>query len=147
MGRDASGTVRVTALEIYAVTVLAPILRDLHEAHPAVRIELDTTDEPRDLAAGAAEVALRNSASPTGGGLAGRRIAPYPWKLYSSRPQGEAPGVTPTRPAAAGHTRFAGRGGEGVGPYPGWLRAQRRTGQSEEHTTQLTRSAGGGRTI
>src|SRR3546814_5584822 len=36
MGRDASGTVRMTALEIYAVTVLAPILRDLHEAHPAV---------------------------------------------------------------------------------------------------------------
>src|SRR3546814_6422069 len=30
MGRDASGTVRMTALEIYAVTVLVSILRDMH---------------------------------------------------------------------------------------------------------------------
>src|SRR3546814_17442371 len=112
MGRDASGTVRVTALEIYAVTVLAPILRDLHEAHPAVRIELDTTDEPRDLAAGAAEVALRNSASPTGGGLVGRRIAPDPWTLYCSRSYREAHGVPHSRAELAGHPPLGGGGGQ-----------------------------------
>src|SRR3546814_14635116 len=103
MGRDASGTVRMTALEIYAVTVLAPILRDLHEAHPAVRIELDTTDEPRDLAAGAADVALRNSASPTGGGLVRRRFAPDPSTLYCRRHYGEAPCGAPSRAPLACH--------------------------------------------
>ena len=42
-GREASGTVRLTMQEIHAVTIMAPILRDLREAHPAIRIELDTT--------------------------------------------------------------------------------------------------------
>src|SRR5687768_7282588 len=37
--RDAQGVVRLTCLEIYAVTVLAPMLRDLHAAYPAIVIE------------------------------------------------------------------------------------------------------------
>src|SRR5687767_14028816 len=41
--REASGSVKLTVDEIYAVTLLGPILRDLHDAHPAIRIELDTT--------------------------------------------------------------------------------------------------------
>src|SRR3546814_15576628 len=118
MGRDASGTVRMTALEIYAVTVLAPILRDLHEAHPAVRIELDTTDEPRDLAAGAAEVALRNSASPTGGGLLGRRIAPDPSTPYFSPPYGAAHGGPHNPPQLPTHPPLRARAGEGRTPPP-----------------------------
>ena len=32
--RDTSGTVRITTQEIYAVTLLAPMLRELHELHP-----------------------------------------------------------------------------------------------------------------
>ena len=35
--REAKGTVRLTAVEIYALTLLPPILRDLHAAHPAIR--------------------------------------------------------------------------------------------------------------
>src|SRR3954447_16816263 len=38
--RDITGTVRLTTLEIYAQTILPPILRDLHEAHPGIMIEL-----------------------------------------------------------------------------------------------------------
>ena len=122
MGREASGTVRLTALEIYAVTILAPILRDLHEAHPAIRIELDTSDEPRDLASGVAEVALRNSASPTGGGLVGRRIAPDPWTLYCSRSYGEAHGVPHNRADLTGHPLIGGGGGKVWRAYQTWLR-------------------------
>ena len=32
--REASGTVKLTVAEIFAVTLLAPILRDLRKAHP-----------------------------------------------------------------------------------------------------------------
>jgi DNA-binding transcriptional LysR family regulator len=121
VGREASGTVRLTTLEIYAETILSPILRDLHEAHPAIRIELDTSEEPRDLAAGAADVALRGSASPTGGGLVGRRIAPDAWTLYCSRTYAEAHGVPRTRAELAGHP-FIGGGGDKVwGRYRAWL--------------------------
>src|SRR5687768_13136817 len=39
--RDVSGTVRLTTQEIFAVTLLAPMLRELHDLHPEILIELD----------------------------------------------------------------------------------------------------------
>ena len=71
---DAGGTVSVSTMEIFAVTILPPILRDLRAAHPGIHIHLDTSDEPRDLATGAADIAIRSSKQPTGAGLVGRRI-------------------------------------------------------------------------
>lgn len=121
MSREASGTVRLTTLEIYAVTVLPPILRDLHSAHPAIHIELDTSEEPRDLAAGAADVALRGSNAPTGGGLVGRRIAPDPWTLYCSRAYAEAHGVPRNRAELATHPLIGGGGKKVWGRYRAWL--------------------------
>src|SRR3546814_10874066 len=76
-------------MEIFAVTILPPILRDLRAAHPAIHIHLDTSDEPRDLASGAADIAIRSSKQPTGAGLVGRRIADNPWTLYCSRDYAE----------------------------------------------------------
>jgi len=120
--RDIGGTVRLTTLDIYAVTVLLPILRDLHEAHPAIRIELDTTEIPRDLGAGEADVALRNSDSPTGGGLVGRRIADCPWTIYCSRDYAASNAKPHTSEDLHGHAFISG-GGEGVWPpYRAWLR-------------------------
>ena len=138
LGREASGTVRLTTLEIYAVTVLAPILRDLHEAHPAIHIELDTTDEPRDLAAGAADVALRNSVSPTGGGLVGRRIAPDPWTAYCSRAYAEAHGVPRNRAELAGHPLIGGGGGKVWHAYQAWLRRYGLEGNVAIHHATVT---------
>jgi DNA-binding transcriptional LysR family regulator len=121
MSREASGTVRLTTLEIYAVTVLPPILRDLHAAHPAIHIELDTSEEPRDLAAGAADVALRGSSAPSGGGLVGRRVAPDPWTLYCSRAYAEAHGVPRNRAELATHPLIGGGGKKVWGRYRAWL--------------------------
>ncbi|HEV2747094.1 MAG TPA: LysR family transcriptional regulator [Allosphingosinicella sp.] len=122
MGREASGTVRLTTEEIYAVTLLSPMLRDLHEAYPAIRIELDTTAEVRDLAAGAADIALRSSVAPTGGGLVGRRVADDIWTLYCSRSYAAEHGIPRRRRDLAGHP-FIGGGGETVWRvYLAWLR-------------------------
>jgi DNA-binding transcriptional LysR family regulator len=65
-------------VETLAVTVLAPIFRDLALAHPQIAIDLDTSSEPRDLATGAADIAIRSSANPLGAGLIGRRIGDDP---------------------------------------------------------------------
>ena len=46
--REASGTVKLTVDELFAVTLLAPILRNLPKAYPAIRIELDATEVHRD---------------------------------------------------------------------------------------------------
>jgi DNA-binding transcriptional LysR family regulator len=119
--RSVSGAVRLTAIEIYALTLLPPILRDLHDAWPAIRIELDTSDAVRDLAAGEADIALRNSKSPQGGGLVGRRIADDPWTVYCSRAYAAAHRRPRTREDLKGHA-FVGGGGPGVWrAYRAWL--------------------------
>jgi len=120
-GREASGTVRLTLQEIHAVTIMAPILRDMREAHPAIRIELDTTEKVRDLEAGEADIALRCVGRPSGSGLVGRRVADEPWTVYCSRDYAARHG-TPRRPRdMIGHT-IVGGGGEGVWRiYRSWL--------------------------
>ena len=122
MTRDASGTVRLTTLEIYAVTVLPAILRDLHEAHPAIHIELDTHEQPRDLGSGAADIALRAALEPSGAGLVGRRVAYDPWTLYCSRGYAAAHGVPRTRAELAGHSLIGGGGEKVWRSYQAWLK-------------------------
>lgn len=121
--RDISGAVRISTLEIYAVTLLPDILRDLRAAYPSIAIEVDASDEPRDLAAGAADIALRHSrnGAPDGGGLVGRRIASNPWSIYCSRAYADTHGVPATRRDLARHP-FIGGGGPYVWPhYQAWL--------------------------
>jgi DNA-binding transcriptional LysR family regulator len=119
--REVSGTVCLTTLEIYAVTILAPLLRDLHEAHPSLRIELDTADSKRDLGAGEADIALRGGQRPVESSLVGRRIGADPWTLYCSRDYAAGH----PRPRSAADLRqhhIIGGGGEMVWPlYRAWL--------------------------
>lgn len=124
--REASGTVCLTMQEIYAVTIMPAILRDLREAHPGLRVQLDTADLPRDLDAGEADVALRGAyGAPEDDRLVGRRIAPDPWTLYCSRDY--AAGHARPRSAADLRTHpIIGGGGEKVWPmYRKWLQRHR----------------------
>ncbi len=111
--RATSGIVRLTTSEIFAVTMLAPILRDFHAAHPDIRIELDTSDQVRDLSAGAADVAIRIAREPSGSGLVGRRIADDDWAIYCSRAYAAQHGIPRTMEALRDHAIIAG-GEEGV---------------------------------
>ena len=120
--RDASGTVRLTMEEVFAVTVLGPILRDFHEAHPAIRIELDTSEEVRDLAGGAADVALRSAKMLKGNGLVGRRVATTHWTIYCSRAYADVHGVPRTRRALKGHPLIGGGGRHVWRVYQEWLK-------------------------
>lgn len=135
--REASGTVCLTMQEIYAVTILPPILKDLHDAHPKLRVQLDTADRPRDLGAGEADVALRGvHLMPGDQSLVGRRIASDPWTLYCSRDYAAAN----RRPRTAADLRqhaIIGGGGEKVWPrYRAWLqRHQLEEAVTMEHST------------
>jgi DNA-binding transcriptional LysR family regulator len=119
--RDAGGTVSLSTMEIFAVTVLPPILRDLRAAHPGIHIHLDTSDEPRDLSAGAADIAIRSTKQPSGAGLVGRRIADNPWTVYCSRDYADRHGIPHTREELAAHP-FIGGGGYVWEPYRAWLK-------------------------
>ena len=90
--RDAGGTVSLTTMEIFAVTILPPILRDLRAEHPP-----------------SASSSIRRTSNATGGrgsrhrdpqqqaadgrGLVGRRIADNPWTVYSSRDYADRHGI------------------------------------------------------
>jgi DNA-binding transcriptional LysR family regulator len=120
--REVSGTVRLTTLEIIALTILPPILKDLHQAQPAIHIELDTSEDVRDLGAGAADIAIRSIGAVNGGGLVGRRIAPNSWGVYCSRDYAAANGTPHSRSALRRHPLIGG-GGNSIGPvYQKWLR-------------------------
>lgn len=121
-GREVSGAVRLTTEEIFAVTVLSPILRDLHEAYPSIVIELETSEEVRDLAGGAADIALRSADTLTGGGLVGRRFASGAWAIYCSRAYAEANGRPRSRRALRRHPLIGGGGRNVWRVYGEWLK-------------------------
>jgi len=120
--REASGTVKLTVAEFLAVTMVAPILRDLREAHPAIRIELDTSEEHRDLAAGEADIALRMTRSPKGAGLVGRRIGTCFWSFYGSRDYEAAHGLPSQYDQLKGHVIIGGGGPLPWKLYRAWLK-------------------------
>ena len=92
--------VKITTEEIYAITFLAPLLRELHDLHPDIVIELDTSQVVRDLGAGEADISLRSTK--TGdqqpAGLVGRQLCVDDWALYCSREYAARHGV-PTKPS------------------------------------------------
>ncbi|WP_344706957.1 LysR family transcriptional regulator [Sphingomonas swuensis] len=120
-GRSLSGTVRITAEEIFSTALLAPHLLELHETYPEVRIEIDNTIGLRDLAAGEADIALRSSEKMEGGGLVGRRLVADNWTLYCSRSYAERHGVPGSIPGLRAHTLVGGGGGQLAREYGEWI--------------------------
>jgi DNA-binding transcriptional LysR family regulator len=120
--RDTSGTVRITTQEMFAVTLLAPILRELHECHPEIRIELDDSQDILDLGEGEADIALRSIVEEPGAGIVGRRLCVDDWTLYCSRDYAAKHGVPTTRAELEKHAFIGGGGPKLWRAYSSWLR-------------------------
>ena len=118
--RDTSGTVRITTQEVF-VTLLAPMMRELHERHPEVLIELDDSQNFRDLGEGEADIALRSTNGDLGSGVVGRRLGPDDWTLYCSRDYAAAHGVPQTRAQLKKHAFIGGGGPKLWHAYSAWL--------------------------
>lgn len=123
LARDSSGTVRITTQEIFANTLLAPMLRELHERHPDIVIELDTQQELLDLGDGHADIALRSTAQEPPAGTVGRRLCIDDWTLYCSREYAAIHGVPRTRDDLTKHAIIGGGGGKLWLHYEAWLRS------------------------
>lgn len=121
--RDLSGNVRITTEEIFAVTLLAPMLRELHDLHPDILIELDTGQAVRDLGAGEADIALRGTGQAEGNGLVGRRLCDDGWTLYCSRDYAARSGVPASLEDLRNHAIIGGGGGNLWRHYEAWLRS------------------------
>lgn len=121
--RDHSGTVRLTTQEIFANTLLAPMLKELHDKHPEIVIEIDTQQELLELGEGQADIALRSTASEASAGVVGRRLCIDDWTLYCSREYAERNGVPRTRSELMDHAIVGGGGGKLWLHYEKWLRS------------------------
>jgi DNA-binding transcriptional LysR family regulator len=120
--RSVGGTVRLTASESYVISILPAILRDLREKHPGIVIELDATDENRDLEAGAADVAIRVTKQLVEAGLVGRRIADDLWTVYCGRSYAATHAIPRNRRELLSHPIISGGGSEISRYYGTWLR-------------------------
>jgi DNA-binding transcriptional LysR family regulator len=120
--RALSGTVRLTVEEIFAMTLLAPLLPQLHELHPAIRIELDTSPGMRDLGAGEADIALRSTSKPQPAGVVGRRLCKDDWTLYCSRDYAARHGQPRSAEELKSHAIVAGGAGGLWRAYSNWIR-------------------------
>ena len=119
--RETSGTVRITTQDIFAVTLLAPMLRELHDRHPEIMIELDDSQDFRDLGEGEADIALRSATGELGAGIVGRRLGPDEWTLYCSRDYAAQHGVPRTRADLKTHAFIGGGGPKLWRAYSAWL--------------------------
>jgi DNA-binding transcriptional LysR family regulator len=138
LGRDTSGVVRITTQEIFANTLLAPILRELHESHPEIVIEIDTQQELLDLGQGEADIALRSTAGDAPAGTVGRSLCIDDWTLYCSREYAERHGVPRTREELLHHAIIGGGGGKLWLHYEAWLRSLGLEGQVAMHHATST---------
>ncbi len=122
MSRQATGTVRVSAFEIFGLSLIAPLLPDLQSSHPGIRVDLDLSDDLRDLAAGEADIAMRSAVRLSGGGLSCRRIGDERWGYYCSRGYVEAHGHPHSPDELEGH-QVIGVGTEDFWPeFETWRR-------------------------
>jgi DNA-binding transcriptional LysR family regulator len=138
LARDCSGVVRITTQEIFANTLLGPMLKELHEQHPQVVIEIDTQQELLDLGAGEADVALRSTAGEAPAGTVGRSLCIDDWTLYCSREYADRHGVPRTRKELLGHAIIGGGGGKLWRHYEEWLRSLGLEGQVAMHHATST---------
>lgn len=121
--RVLSGTVRITMEDIFAHSLMGPILVDLRKAHPEIVVELDITSDLRDLGEGEADIAIRGTKKDPPAGVVGRRICRDDWTLYCSRAYAEKHGIPETKEDLRNHAIVAGGGGSLWRAYQAYLRS------------------------
>jgi DNA-binding transcriptional LysR family regulator len=137
--RETGGTVRITTEEIYAMGLLGPLLRELHELHPQIMIELDTAQQVRDLGAGQADIALRSFSNDQPAGLVGRALCVDDWTLYCSSDYAARHGAPASVDDLKDHAIVGGGGGMLWHHYKAWLR---QLGLEDRVAIQHTSSTG-----
>ena len=137
--RDLSGTVRITTEEILAMTVIAPMLRELHDLHPGIHIDIDSAQTIRDLGSGEADIALRSTTNPQPAGVVGRALCKDDWTLYCSRDYAARHGVPKNKEDLKNHALIGGGGGNLWRAYSAWIK---QLGLEDQVAVQHGSSAG-----
>ena len=101
-GSTPKGTVRVTASEVMAAEVLPPIVGELRQQQPALKVELVATNRVQDLLRREADIAVRMTA-PLQGELVARRVGAVELGLHAHRDYLGRRGIPKDRSELKGH--------------------------------------------
>ena len=97
-----AGEVRVTTTDSLGLAFLLPAIGALHDAHPDIRVLLNTSTQVLNLAKREADIAIRTM-KPDNPDLLTRRLAAWPVGLYASAAYLERHGEPAVGTAFAGH--------------------------------------------
>jgi len=97
-----SGTIRIGAPDGFGVSFLAPRLKDLVEAHPALKVELVPVPRTFSLSQREADIAVMIG-RPQQGRVVARKLTDYSLSLYAAEAYLERHGVPDTPASLAGH--------------------------------------------
>lgn len=121
--RGASGTVRLTTIDIAGSQLVLPLLPALQQALPLVRVELLTAEERLDILRGEADLGLRFGPEPTEPTLIAQRVGVVRSALFCSRDYAARHGL-PKDPAGLDtHAVIRGTGRIDTRPQNLWLAA------------------------
>lgn len=117
---ELTGAVRLTVPMFLASTLIVPALQEFMCAHPQLRVEIDGTDDFRDLTRAEADVAIR-SRRPREGGLDVRKIGQLGVAMFASRAYLARRGGLVAPRMLAGHDFLCHDTGPYAGPQFEWL--------------------------
>jgi DNA-binding transcriptional LysR family regulator len=78
------GNVSITASELFSTFILSPMIKTLRETEPGIEIEINSTNEERDLNRREADIAIR-SFRPTQPELIAKRLCSVRGHLYAAK--------------------------------------------------------------
>jgi DNA-binding transcriptional LysR family regulator len=137
--RSRGGIVKLSTEEIFSVTLLAPLLRELRELHPEITIDLDASVGIRDLASGETDIALRSISTQPAAGIVGRRLCEDNWAFYCNRDYADRNGVPRSLKELKNHALVGGGGGNLWRAYSAWLE---KLGMSDQVVIHQASSSG-----
>lgn len=81
---EIAGTVRISVPDFMGIEVMPSMLQRLHDAHPAIQVELALSNMLADLLAQEVDIAVR-TVRPTQEALVAKKVAVIPLGLFASR--------------------------------------------------------------
>jgi len=119
--RGLTGSIRITCVEIIANMTVTPAIAEFRKLHPEVHVDLMITDQPLDIEAGEADLAIRAVQSLPDSNLMSRKLVEYEFALYCAREYAERNGVPATPAALADHDLIGGDAGLDLIPAVIWM--------------------------
>jgi DNA-binding transcriptional LysR family regulator len=131
--RGLAGAIKLTCTEILANLTITPAIAQFRRQYPEVVVDLVISDEPLDIAAGEADLAIRSGRALPVSDLVARKLADHDFALYCSREYAGRVGAPITPAELKDHDLIACETPQGVLPGVIWMLEQA-GGKAPVHT-------------